>query len=216
MVRVKICGITRARDARLAEEAGADAIGCVTEVPVPSPRSVNAETANEIFSTVSPFVSRVMVLMDDLTALERVEEATAVQLHGTEDPSDCERARELGYDVIKTVWVDSSGRLWLGDDRLDDARLSAYLETVDALLLDTRSETGGGSGRTHDWTASAELADRVNVPVILAGGLTPDNVERAVRTVRPHAVDASSGVEREPGVKDPEAVRAFVRRAKHA
>ncbi len=216
MVRVKICGITRPEDAQTAEEAGADAVGCVTEVPVPSPRSVGAETANEILSTVSPFVSKVTVVMDDLGVLERVEEATVAQLHGTESPEDCERARELGYEVVKTLWVDASGRLWLGDDRVDDETLSKYLEVVDALLLDTRSEEGGGSGRTHDWSASAEIVERVDVPVILAGGLNPENVERAVREVRPHAVDTSSGVEREPGVKDPEAVREFVRRAKHA
>ncbi|WP_456481384.1 phosphoribosylanthranilate isomerase [Methanopyrus sp.] len=211
MVRVKICGITRPEDAGVADEAGADAVGCVVEVPVFTPRKVSAERANEVFSVVSPFVSRVAVLMDNLEPVDRLEEATAVQLHGTEDPETCEELGELGFDVIKTFWVDRRGSVWLGEKPARDETLAEYCEVVDAVLLDTKSVEGGGSGECHDWDASARLAGRLDVPVILAGGLNPRNVREAIETVRPYAVDASSGVERKPGVKDPEAIAEFVR-----
>ncbi|WP_457620743.1 phosphoribosylanthranilate isomerase [Methanopyrus sp.] len=211
MVRVKICGITRPEDAATADEAGADAVGCVVEVPVSTPRKVPAEDANEVFSVVSPFVSKVAVLMDNLEPVDRLEEATAVQLHGTEDPETCEEIGELGFDVIKTFWVDQQGSVWLGNDPIGDEVLGEYCEVVDAVLLDTRSEEGGGSGQRHDWNASARLTERLDVPVILAGGLNPENVREAIEIVRPYAVDTSSGVEKEPGIKDPGAVAEFVR-----
>ncbi|WP_457614052.1 phosphoribosylanthranilate isomerase [Methanopyrus sp.] len=208
---MKICGITRPEDAATADEAGADAVGCIVEVPVSTPRKVSAEDANEVFSTVSPFVSKVAVLMNNLEPVERLEEATAVQLHGTEDPETCEGISKLGFDVIKTFWVDQRGSVWLGDEPVGDEVLEEYCEVVDAILLDTKSEEGGGSGKSHDWNASARLMELLDVPVILAGGLNPKNVREAIETVRPYAVDTSSGVEKEPGIKDPEAVVEFVR-----
>ncbi|WP_456483849.1 phosphoribosylanthranilate isomerase [Methanopyrus kandleri] len=214
MVRVKICGITRPEDAATADEAGTDAVGCVVEVPVSTPRKVSVEHANEVFSVVSPFVSRVAVLMDNLEPIDRLEEATAVQLHGTEDPETCEELSELGFDVIKTFWVDQRGSVWLGEELIGDEVLAEYCEIVDAVLLDTKSAGGGGSGERHDWDASARLVRRLDVPVILAGGLNPENVREAVETVRPYAVDTSSGVEKEPGIKDPEAIAEFVRATK--
>ncbi|WP_456454509.1 phosphoribosylanthranilate isomerase [Methanopyrus sp.] len=211
MVRVKICGVTRPEDAATADEAGTDAVGCVVEVPVSTPRKVSAEHANEVFSVVSPFVSRVAVLMDNLEPVDRLEEATAVQLHGTEDTETCEKLSELGFDVIKTFWVDQRGSVWLGEESIREEVLVEYCEVVDAVLLDTKSEGGGGSGERHNWNVSARLVRRLSVPVILAGGLNPENVREAIETVNPYAVDTSSGVEKEPGIKDPEAIEKFVR-----
>ncbi len=210
-VRVKICGITRVEDVGIADEAGADAVGCVVDVPVNTPREVDPKTAEDILSTASPYVTRVVVTMGEPPD---VDEADVVQLHGDEGPEDCERVREEGYRVIKTLWVDRKGVLWVGDDMADEEVLREYEDVVDAVLLDTKSDARGGSGLTHDWEVSAEVVKHLNVPVVLAGGLTPDNVEDAIRIVRPYAVDVSSGVEASPGVKDPTLVYEFVERAK--
>jgi len=210
-VRVKVCGMTRIEDVEVADEAGADAIGCIVDVPVHTPREVSPEIAEDILSTASPYVTRVVVTMGEPPT---VEEADAVQLHGDESPKDCENIVEMGYRVVKTLWVDDKGVLWLGDDIIDEDTLNSYERVVDAFLLDTKTGVRGGSGLTHDWNASAEVVKHVNPPIILAGGLTPDNVEEAIRTVRPYGVDVSSGVESEPGVKDPVLVHEFVKRAK--
>jgi phosphoribosylanthranilate isomerase len=195
--RVKICGLTRPEDAALAAAAGASAIGLVFWPG--SPRAVTVERAREVAAAVSAEVSVIGVFVDQPLSLvggaaERVP-LHAIQLHGAERPEDY----DLGLPILKAIGV-------AGGSALD------VLEAMDAGVLPLLDAGGGatpgGTGRTVDWTLAAEAAARRRV--VLAGGLTPDNVGEAVRTVRPHAVDVSSGVEQTPGVKDADKLVAFL------
>lgn len=196
-VRVKICGITRIEDALAAVAAGADALGFVFYAQ--SPRAVEPEQAAGIIRRLPPFVTTVGLFVNE--ARTRIEEVTRycgldmVQLHGDESPEEC---RIPGRRVVKALRV-----------RDAESLKAAGRYDVAGLLLDAWSgEVYGGSGQTFDWTLLRNFASRR--PVILAGGLTPDNVGEAIRSVRPFAVDVSSGVEAAPGRKDPRKIRAFI------
>lgn len=186
MTRVKICGNTSREDVRIAVDAGADAVGFVTEVPVETPRNLSLEEASELVSSTPPFVSTALVIMppDLERAIEMVEEAEpdVVQVHNDLPPGDVGALRDLGVKVVKKV--------------APDVEEAERYDFVDALLVDTEAEDGGGgTGETHDWRVSAEIQRGVSPPLLLAGGLTPGNVAEAVREVEPYGVDVSSGVE---------------------
>lgn len=200
-VRVKICGITNRRDAELAAEAGADALGFIF-VP-DTPRYVDSDTARRIIKDLSPWITPVGVFADH--PIEEVEHLMhhcgflTIQLHGLESPEYC---RSLTGSVIKAFRVG-------GGQGLPD--LQAY--RVQAYLLDTFVEGRvGGTGKTFP----LELATRAKAfgHVIVSGGLTPENVAQVIRKVGPYGVDVSSGVEMEPGRKDPQKVRDFVARVR--
>jgi len=211
-MRVKICGITSGEDAALAVRVGADAIGMVF---APSPRRVDPRTAEQIVSVLPPFAVSVGVFVDAPVDWVR-EVATglrlgAVQLSGDESLEYVAALTPLR--VIKAVRV-------VGPESLEVPSAWARGErpaNLAAVLLDTGvAGQHGGTGRSFDWSLAARL-DRsggASLPMILAGGLRPDNVAEAVRAVRPYAVDVSSGVEVEPGRKDPEKVRRFVAEAR--
>lgn len=206
MTRAKICGITRESDLDAAVAAGADAVGVTAAVTVDTPREVSIDRAAELVDTIPPFVTGVLVTMPETVerAVELVEtvEPDAVQLHGT-----------LGPDEIRAVGEGVPSKVIAAVDA-EDPEIAAYAEVADALLVDSVDEQGGGgTGETHDWDRTRELVTDLDVPVVLAGGLTPDNVADAVEAVAPFAVDVASGVERTGGVKDQSAVRAFVERA---
>jgi phosphoribosylanthranilate isomerase len=201
MVRVKICGITRAQDAVAAVRAGADAIGLVF---AKSPRQISPETAKEIISKIPPFVTPVGLFVNE--SPERIREIAlscgfrVVQLHGDEPPHYLAELR--GFKVIKAFRIEKPQDL---------GALGAY--KADAYLLDAFSpQRRGGTGRTFDWKIALE-AKEIG-PIILAGGLKPENVARAVSLVEPYGVDVSSGVESAPGVKDAALVEEFIRAAK--
>lgn len=202
MVRVKICGITNVDDARHAAACGADAVGLVFFAK--SPRCVEPEQARQIVAALPPLVAAVGLFVNETSARIR-EIATfcglsALQLHGDERPQACLLPP---WRVIKAL-------------RVRDGSSLTGLESwpVSALLLDAWQEGSyGGTGHRFDWSLAVNAA---GPPIILAGGLTPDNVAEAVRTVRPWAVDVSSGVEATPGRKDPAQVAAFIRKAKMA
>lgn len=204
MVRVKICGITRPEDAAAAAEAGADAMGLVF---AESPRRVTLEQARAILAALPPFVTPVALFVNETA--EQIRETCqalgvrTVQLHGDEPP---EFARQLaGLCVIKAFRIGGEADL---------APLAAGYPAL-AYLLDSKvAGRRGGTGVTLDWTLAARAASLGRI--ILAGGLTPDNVADAVRRVRPYGVDVSSGVECEPGRKDPAKVQAFVAAARAA
>ena len=201
--RVKVCGITAEADRDVAIDAGADALGFVVDVPVDTARELDPARAAELIEAVPPFVTTVLVTMpEDADRAIELHEATGadvVQLHNDLSPEAVtEVADATGARVLKAVSAD-----------LEQAR--AYASVADALLVDSRDETGaGGTGHAHDWEATRAIREAVDVPVIVAGGLDPGNVADAVRTVDPFAVDVSSGVERREGRKDHDAVRAFV------
>jgi phosphoribosylanthranilate isomerase len=193
---VKICGITRPQDAERAVALGATAIGFVFWPS--SPRRIGVEEARAITRSLPTSVLAVGVFVD--APPEEIEATTArvglgaVQLHGSEPPS---LARELSARVIKAVALGSAEA---------DVEVEAWTGTT--LLLDAHDPARrGGTGRVIDWTRAAEIARRHEV--ILAGGLTADNVADAVRQVRPAGIDVSSGVEQSAGVKDPAKLAAL-------
>jgi len=210
-VRVKICGLTREEDLAVTVAAGADAVGFIVGVPS-SPRNLTLERAEMLLSQVPIFVDSVVVTAPkSIKQLVEVCEGlkpTAIQIHGKEQ-LDSSEIREKIKDtrLIKTVYVTEDA---LNETAIEDSKM------FDALLLDSFSKGQyGGTGKVHDWTLSRQIKEAVApVPVILAGGLKPENVKEAILTVQPYAVDVASGVELSPGVKDHEKVRAFVENAK--
>jgi len=207
MARVKICGLTRGADLRAAVDAGADAVGVITEVPVDTPREVDPATAAELIAHVPPFVTATLVTMPDsperAVELVRTIGPDAIQLHGEWT------ADEIGY-----VRAETETKVLLTVDA-DDHVIAEDLDgAVDAFVVDSTTESGaGGTGETHDWAATGRLASRLTSPVVLAGGLTPENVAEAVRAADPFAVDVASGVELAGGRKDHNAVARFVANA---
>lgn len=210
MTRTKICGLTSEADLRAAVDAGADAVGVITDVPVDSPRAVSVDRAAELIAAAPPFVSTVLVTMPEAPdrAAELVRRASpdAVQVHGGLPPGDLAYLRsKVSARVVRAV------------EAGDPEQARRYDDVADALLVDTAGEGGaGGTGRTHDWSHTSELTAELDSPVVLAGGLTPDNVAEAVATVAPFAVDVASGVEHDDGGKDHDAVASFVENATRA
>lgn len=201
-VRSKICGITRIEDALLAAEAGADAIGLVFYAK--SPRAVDVRQARAIIAALPPFVTTVGLFVD-ASSCELGEILDAVpldllQFHGDESPAFCDGFRR---PYIKAL------RVKPGDDIA--ARVEAY-KNASGILLDTYVPgVPGGTGEAFDWSL---VPQGLSKPIILAGGLTAENVAEAIRQVRPYAVDVSGGVEAAKGIKDAEKIRAFMRAVK--
>lgn len=195
--RVKVCGITRIEDAVLAASLGASAIGFVFWRP--SPRFVEPETARAIAAAMPASVVCVGVFVDqDATYVRQIAAQVrlgAVQLHGHES---VEFATALMEPVIKAVPL---------EEGFDPQSLDLLPPAITVLLDAHDPERRGGTGRTIDWTVAARAATRR--PVMLAGGLTPENVGDAIRIVRPYAIDVSSGVESSPGIKDRDRLRAL-------
>jgi phosphoribosylanthranilate isomerase len=196
--RIKICGITRVEDALLAAHQGADAIGLVFAER--SPRRVNAEQAARISAALPPFVSSVALFVNpsaaEVETVVAIARPSVLQFHGEEEADFC---RRFGLPWMKAIRV-----------RPDTDLLQCATDFAGAagLLLDAYSpDAHGGTGHCFDWTL---IPAALPVPVVLAGGLAPDNVAEAVRAVRPWAVDVSSGVEASKGIKDAEKVAAFI------
>jgi phosphoribosylanthranilate isomerase len=199
MVRVKICGVTNLEDALLAVELGADAIGL--NFYSESPRCISPYTAQNITRHLPPFVSSVGVFVDweaaPVIALSAALRLSAVQLHGDESP-------KLAGEIAKKISVIKAFRVGEG------TALPAFskYKSASAFLLDAAAAGKfGGTGQQTDWSRAQAAAKSYHV--ILAGGLTPENVAEAIRVVRPYAVDVASGVETKPGKKDPAKLRAF-------
>lgn len=196
--RAKICGITREDDALAAAKYGADAIGFVFHEP--SPRCVDIDTALSIARKLPPFVAIVGLFVnaspdkiEDLLSQLRLE---CLQFHGGESPEECSR---YGIPYIKSVAM---------REDVDLASVAVQYKDAAGLLLDTFVPgIDGGSGKTFDWTRIPRDIDR---PLILAGGLNPENVGAAIRQVQPYAVDVSSGVESSKGIKDASRIAAFL------
>lgn len=195
---VKICGVTRVEDAVNAAQHGAHAIGLVFYKP--SPRYVAPDAAARIVRALPPFVTPVGLFVD--AAQDEVREISdtagiqLIQFHGSEKPDFCSR---FGVPYMKAV------RVRPGVDLLQYAR---DFESAQALLLDAFQEgLHGGTGATFDW---ALIPPSLPLPIVLSGGLNPDNVREAVRAVKPWAVDVSSGVEASKGIKDEAKIAAFI------
>ncbi len=206
--RVKICGVRDLEGALAAVEAGADALGF--NFIESSPRRVTAEAALEVARFLPPFVTKVALFaaptVDGLLEVGEVFPFDVLQLHGEEDEAAVRACREIGLPILKAVRFDAATI----ETEID--RWNAVGE-IDALLVDGST---GGKGTRFDWSALARVQERSAHPIVVAGGLTPANVGVAVRELRPYAVDVSSGVERERGVKDPELMDSFCRAVRQA
>lgn len=209
MTRVKICGVTGSEDRDAVVAAGADAVGVIHGVPVDTPREVDEATAADLVDGVPPLVTSVLVTMPTTVqeAVTRVDavEPDAVQVHDGLSPAELGALdSRITQSIVAVVGADAPD--------IDD-----YAAHADALLVDSvDADGGGGTGETHDWERTRDLVDSLDVPVVLAGGLTPENVASAIETVDPFAVDVASGVESEGGRKDHDAVERFVRNATRA
>jgi phosphoribosylanthranilate isomerase len=202
--RVKICGITREQDAAAVVQAGADALGLVF-YPA-SPRHVALEQARRIAAAVAPFVTVTGLFVNapaDLVreVLDRVP-LGLLQFHGQETNEQCNC---FGLPFIKSIPMRSETDL--------SSLLSEYPDTAGFLLDAWQPEIHGGGGVTFDWQ---QVPDDFDAPIILAGGLTPGNVASAIRSVKPYAVDVSTGVEREKGIKSREKIEAFMREVRNS
>jgi phosphoribosylanthranilate isomerase len=206
-MRVKICGITNPEDALVAAACGADAVGAVNISE--SRRYVSLPQIEKIFSVVPPFVTRVVVASpENLEDVLKIEETGAdfVQLHGDCSPELLEEIRKnTRLRTIKTVAAEPGCEI----------EAKKYSQVADAILLDTKAAgILGGTGKMHDLGLSRRIVESVQGPVILAGGLTAENISYAIASVRPYAVDVSSGVEMSPGKKDKKKITEFIMRAK--
>ena len=209
-VRVKICGITRKEDLDAAVEAGADAVGFVVGV-TSSPRNLSLTEAARLIRQVPPFVASVLVTVPrsigDFAVYEKLN-PDVIQVHG-EDLDTAESVR-LKLPDTQLIWAVNAQLV----SHLDAVAKAAKL--FDAVLVDSFADGRyGGTGVVHDWELSRRVKQAVHPqPLILAGGLNPENVAEAVCTVEPYAVDVSSGVERHPGIKSHQKMVEFVKNAK--
>ena len=196
--RIKICGIKHLDDALKAIEFGADAIGLIFVEK--SPRYVSLTDARVIAESLPPFVTSVGLFMN--ASEETVREALKVvplnllQFHGEESPAFCD---QFGVPYVKVLKM---------RENVNVIAFTQEYPNAAGILLDTYHEKGGGTGESFDWSL---IPEDVSVPLILAGGLTPENVASAVETVKPYAVDVSSGVESEPAVKDHKKIEQFIK-----
>lgn len=210
-VRVKICGITNKEDAHLVMDSGADMLGMIVDVPVETPRKISIEEAEELAKEIGDGTDIVVVLcphsVEEVENVVRRIEPFGVQMHGFESKEFLKSVREALPDpkLIKTVHVAEDGAIH---------GVMPEADYVDFILLDTFSAKIGGTGKKHSWAKSRELVEQSAIPVILSGGLTPENVEEAIKEVQPYGVDVASGVESSGGRKSKEKVLNFVRTAR--
>jgi phosphoribosylanthranilate isomerase len=205
-VRVKICGITNLEDAEAAIAAGADALGFILYEK--SKRFIPIEDAIKIVEELPPFVQTVAVTvnaMKEFTNLgwrKQLKNFGVAQLHGEETPVHVKAVSKY-LPVIKVFAADKA------------AAIDPEHYWASAFMLDTPSKDHGGTGRVYDWNLAVEFKKRLKKPLILSGGLNPENVAKAIETVQPYAVDVSSGVEASPGRKDHAKLRDFIQICKN-
>lgn len=213
-MKVKICGIKTLEELKIVLASGTDAVGFICGVTHKSEDAISPKEVKYLSKHVPPFVTPVLVThltsLGDLLQTITATQVFTIQLQGDISPENVFLIKQvLPYaKFIKAIHV---------TDRSAITRAKEYEDVVDAVLLDSRTpDRLGGTGLTHDWEISAEIVKTVKIPVILAGGLTPDNVKKAIKKVKPFGVDVNTGVKDSNGYKDPEKVKLFVKVAKNA
>ena len=199
-----MCGTMRREDAECAVKLGIDALGFIFVRK--SPRYIDADRAHQLICALPPFISRVGVFVDDtldsIKSIVEIAGLTQLQLHGKESPQFCRELKNwnASLSICKAFSIGKEN---------DIPPIAYYNESVDSILLDTYVKgQEGGTGKTFDWSCIDQIA--TTRPMILAGGLNPDNIEEAIRTVKPYAVDVNSGVEDEPGIKNHQLLEKLV------
>ena len=195
-IKIKICGITNEEDALLAVDLGADTLGFIF---AESPRQISPEKARAIIQNLPPFIKTVGVFVNEEPGrLKKIQAECGldlIQMHGYESPEQC---RDLMPYSIKALRI---------KDEKDIEGIDKYKGTVRAILLDAyQPGKAGGTGKTFDWSLAVK-ARETGIPIILAGGLSPENIQEAVTTVKPYAVDINSGIEERPGKKSQELMK---------
>jgi phosphoribosylanthranilate isomerase len=214
MVKVKVCGVKRLEDALMAVHYGADAVGLLVGQTHASSDFIDVSQAKTIVSGLPPYCSTVLVThlvtLSEIVDLARKIGVTTIQLPGDISPEQIREIKNfLPYiKVTKAIHV-------VNDSSIED--VERYIGAADAILLDSVNKTTdqvGGTGLTHDWTISKRITRDCAIPIILAGGLNPDNVKSAIAQVEPYGVDANSGLKRSDGYKDPIKLLQYISRAK--
>jgi phosphoribosylanthranilate isomerase len=220
VTRVKLCGLTSQADVELCADAGADALGFVVEYPLPVPWTLDRQRAAELMRSVPPFATRVAVVGGDAATVLAIVEATeadAVQLHLDEDETTVTAVKDgvagSGTRVVKAIRIRAGAAPSLREVLVAARR---FVDAgADAILLDsTTAGRAAGTGIPVDWSLARDVAAGLGAPLVLAGGLTPENVAEAIDVVQPHAVDVISAVEDAEHRKVPELVRSFVAAAR--
>ncbi|MBO4303859.1 MAG: phosphoribosylanthranilate isomerase [Lentisphaeria bacterium] len=216
MIRVKICGLQSEKDVEYACEAGADAAGFLVGQKYPSQDFILPGTARRLAAFLPVLVTPVLVTHytdpDQVVELIDLTGITTVQLHGGITPEELTNLKDLAGDDVKFL-----AAIHVMNDRTVEPDMAAFEELVDGFVLDScDKEKGkvGGTGLTHDWRISAQLVQSTPKKVLLAGGLSPENVEEAVKTVHPYGVDANSRLKDPDGSLDKFLAREFVAKAK--
>lgn len=209
-IRVKICGMKSVDDIVIAVNCGADAVGFITEVPVDTPRNLDMELSIELIKATPPFVTTVMVIMPESITHARKLVSNArpdmVQVHSTVNRRLLTALQSMHVRIIQKFSISDETKVL---ETIKIINELAECNLIDAIILDTACSIGGGSGLTHDWQISSEVAKSIPVPLIVAGGLNPQNVGKCVDIVSPYGVDVSSGVEVK-GKKDLNRVCDFI------
>jgi len=218
MTKIKICGLKTLQDALFAHHAGADALGFVIDVPVNTPRKISSQEAQSIISKLPPYALTVGVVMpSDLQSSLRIikkTEVDALQIHGNSPATMIRELKEkTRIKIIRSVPIAIDIDVTASINEIEK-----YIESgIGAILLDTKGEeNAGGTGQKHDWSKSREIKESINCPIILAGGLTPENVAEAIRVVEPYAVDVASGVESSPGIKNHQKIIDFIQNVRNS
>jgi phosphoribosylanthranilate isomerase len=223
MTRVKICGLMSERDVAMAVDAGTDALGFVTEYPIPVPWNLERERSRELVAAAPPFVTTVAVVGGSVKTILAIADTVRphfVQLHGDETleeiQSVCSALQGTGMKVLKALRIDiDSGQALFSVPEPVEASRALVASGVAGLVIDSKTASRpAGTGVALDWSLAAMIGASIRLPLILAGGLTPANVAEAIARVRPYGVDVISGIERDAGVKDAGLMRKFVQAAK--
>lgn len=223
MTRVKICGLMSLGDLIMAVAAGADSLGFVTEYPVPVPWNIPRKKSAELVAEAPPFVTTTAVVggsVKEIISIALTVKPHFLQLHGDETLEEiqtvCKELKNTGIKVLKAlrINVDSGLAQFSVEDPIDACSMMAQ-SGVSGLVVDSKTSTRpAGTGITLDWSVIRKVSRTIHFPLILAGGLTVENVGQAIEMVKPYAVDVISGIEKEAGVKDGQLMRDFVKAAK--
>lgn len=225
MTRVKICGLMSRSDIDMAVAAGADSLGFVTEYPVPVPWNIPRGKSAELVAASPPFVTTTAVVggpVPQIVAIALMVRPHFLQLHGDETIEEiqavCEALAGTGIKVLKALRIDvNTGKAqFVIQDPIEACRTLAKSGLAGLVVDSKTSSRPAGTGVTLDWSTIRQVSASIRLPLILAGGLTAQNVSQAISLVRPYAVDVISGVEKEAGVKDEHLMQEFVRAVKAA
>jgi len=223
MTRVKICGLMSESDMEMAVLAGADALGFVTEYPIPVPWNLYRSRAAQLVASAPPFVTTTAVVggpVEAMVAIARTVRPHFLQLHGDETLEEvqavCRALADTGIKVLKALRIDvETGEARFAQRDPVEACLLLEGTGIAGLVLDSKTrQRPAGTGVALDWSSLRRVAEKIHLPLILAGGLTPANVGKAIEMLHPYAVDVISGVERETGIKDFQRMQDFVKAAK--